>query len=42
MFDTVSQWGWVSFAWLEVVLAYLGYLLYLNWRSKRLKDKDKE
>jgi hypothetical protein len=40
MFNAISHWGWVAFAWLELAIAYGGYLLYLNWRAKRLKDKD--
>lgn len=41
MFDNISQWGWVAFAWIEVILAYIGYLMYLNWRAKKLKDKER-
>lgn len=36
MFDNWSHWTWVTVAWLEVVLAYGGYLLYLRWRRQRL------
>lgn len=40
MFDNVPTWGWVAVAWLELVLAYGGYMFYINWRQKRLKDDD--
>ena len=36
MFDDWSHWTWVAVAWLEVVLAYGGYLTYLGWRRRRL------
>ena len=37
MFDNIPDWGWVAAAWGEVVLAYIGYLLYLRHRAKRLE-----
>ena len=40
VFETLSQWGWVSIAWAEVLAAYVGYLLYLRWRAKRARDED--
>ncbi len=41
MFDGWSHWTWVSIAWLEVVLAYGGYLAYLGWRRRQLlRDGD--
>lgn len=36
MFDSWTQWTWVTIAWLELVLAFAGYLTYLNWRRRRL------
>lgn len=36
MFENWSHWTWVTVAWLEVVVAYVGYLLYLRWRRRRL------
>ena len=36
MFDNISQWGWVAIAWGELVLAYIGYLLYINWRERQV------
>lgn len=40
MFENWSHWTWVTVAWLEVVLAYAGYLTYLGWRRRRLiKDE---
>ena len=41
MFDTWSHWTWVSIAWLEVVLAYGGYLAYLGWRRRRLLQDER-
>lgn len=38
MFDAVSNWGWVAIAWLEVLLAYGGYLAYLAWRERRARE----
>jgi len=40
MFDNVSNWGWVAAAWIQLVIAYVGYMFYINWRQKRLKDDD--
>ncbi len=36
MFESWSQWTWVSIAWLEVTLAFSAYFTYLNWRRRRL------
>lgn len=36
MFDAWNQWTWVAVAWIELVLAYGGYLAYLAWRRRRL------
>ena len=41
MFDTMSQWTWVAIAWLQVLLAYGGYLVYLSWRRRRLLEDDR-
>ncbi|CAN5841252.1 hypothetical protein BH23DEI1_BH23DEI1_01390 [soil metagenome] len=41
MFDSWNQWVWVSIAWAQVVLAYVGYLIYLGWRHRRLLDDDR-
>ena len=40
MFDGLNQWTWVVIAWLELLLAYGGYLLYLRARAKRLEDDE--
>lgn len=40
MFKSLTAWQWIALAWLELVLAYGGYLLYLNWRERRLRDED--
>ena len=34
-----SQWHWVAFAWGQLIVAYLGYLLYINWRNKKLNQQ---
>lgn len=39
MFEGWSQWAWVAVAWLELVVAYGGYLLYLRGKAKRLEDE---
>ena len=36
----MSSWGWVAIAWIELVLAYGGYLLYLRWRARRREGAD--
>jgi hypothetical protein len=36
----MSDWGWVLIAWGQLVVVYLGYLLYLNWRAKKLQDEE--
>lgn len=36
MFDSWNQWTWVAIAWLQLVVAYGGYLAYLDWRRRRL------
>ena len=40
MFDGWTQWTWVTIAWLELVLAYVGYLTYLGWRRRKLLADD--
>ena len=40
MFDDLNPWTWVAVAWLELLVAYGGYLLYLRGRAKRLEDED--
>jgi len=41
VFDAWSQWTWVTVAWLELVLAYGGYLVYLGWRRRKLLADDR-
>ena len=41
MFENWSHWTWVWVAWLEVVLAYGGYLAYLDWRRRRLLQDER-
>lgn len=36
----MSSWGWVLIAWLQLVLAYGAYLLYLRWRGNQLEKDD--
>ena len=38
MFNNLSPWGWVALAWVEVLLAYGGYLYYLAWRERRARE----
>ncbi len=37
MFDSWTQWHWVAFAWGQVILAYIGYGIYLHKRDRRLQ-----
>ncbi len=37
MFDSWTQWHWVAFAWGQVILAYIGYGVYLYRQGKQLK-----
>jgi hypothetical protein len=41
VFDAFTHWTWVTIAWVEVVLAYLGYLTYVSWRRRRLLEDDR-
>lgn len=36
MFEGWSHWTWVTVAWVELLVAYGGYLFYLRWRRQRL------
>jgi hypothetical protein len=36
VFDAWTHWTWVTVAWLQLVVAYGGYMVYLGWRRKRL------
>lgn len=40
MFENLPQWAWVVAAWLELLVAYGGYLLYLRARARRLEERD--
>ena len=40
MFADLNPWTWVVIAWLELLLAYGGYLLYLRNRARRLEEED--
>jgi hypothetical protein len=35
----MNTWTWVILAWAELIVFYVGYLFYLNWRANRAKDK---
>ncbi len=37
MFENWTQWHWVAFAWGQLILAYTGYLVYLNRRETYLR-----
>lgn len=39
-FSSWSQWTWVWIAWGQLILAYLGYSAYLNWRRGELLRHD--
>jgi hypothetical protein len=41
VFDSWSQWTWVTIAWLQLVFAYGGYLAYLGWRRRQLLRDDR-
>lgn len=40
MFDAWGHWAWVAAAWLELALAYGGYLIYLRWRARRVRSEE--
>jgi hypothetical protein len=39
VFDGWSAWTWVAIAWLQLLLAYGGYLAYLGWRRRRVLER---
>jgi len=39
VFDGWNAWTWVAAAWLQLLLAYGGYLAYLGWRRRRLQER---
>lgn len=41
MFDSWNHWTWVSVAWIELIVAYGGYLVYLGWRRRKLLEDDR-
>jgi hypothetical protein len=41
VFDSWNQWTWVTIAWLQLVVAYGGYLAYLGWRQRQLLRDDR-
>jgi hypothetical protein len=41
VFEAWSPWTWVAIAWLELVVAYGGYLVYLDRRRRRLLSDDR-
>jgi uncharacterized membrane protein len=38
----MTSWHWVALAWGQLILFYLGYLFYLNWRYKNVKRRLEE
>lgn len=40
MFDGWNPWAWVALAWLEVVVAYAGYVIYLRRRERRARERE--
>jgi hypothetical protein len=41
VFDSWNQWTWVTIAWLQLLVAYGGYLAYLGWRQRQLLRDDR-
>ncbi len=39
---SMTQWHWVALAWLQLIVFYIGYLLYLNWRYRRVRERLEE
>lgn len=39
MFNSISEWGWVAIAWLQLILSYIGYLWYLHQRERQIRQK---
>lgn len=39
MWDNLTANQWVAFAWLELVVVYAAYLLYLNWRARKADEE---
>lgn len=37
MFEHLTHWQWVWLAWGELIVAYVGYMLYLAWRRRRVE-----
>lgn len=42
MFENLSAWQWVALAWIQLAIAYGGYLLYLRGRRRRLERERAE
>lgn len=38
MFESLTAWQWVAAAWLQLAVAYGGYLVYLAVRRRRVVD----
>ncbi len=38
MFESLTAWQWVAFAWLQLAVVYGGYLVYLAVRRRRIAD----
>jgi hypothetical protein len=38
-FDSWGHWAWVTFAWVQLLVTYGGYQLYLRRRQKRLEAR---
>lgn len=37
MFDNLSPWFWIAAAWLQLVIAYGGYMIYLARHERQAK-----
>ena len=38
MFDDLGPWFWIGAAWLQLLIAYGGYWLYLRGKARKLED----
>ncbi|MFO7546326.1 MAG: hypothetical protein R6W77_12615 [Trueperaceae bacterium] len=38
MWANLSHTQWIALAWGQLILAYVGYLVYLGWRARRARE----
>lgn len=41
MWANLTTQQWVALAWIELVIAYVGYLWYLNWRARKAEEEQR-